>query len=104
MERDCAAGGGMTDQPNYITINRFPPGVAVVGLTTFKDRLFVATSNGVYEMVGEELVPVPFKEIPAEERAQGPVDIGGHHPSCEAAQMHLNPEPHKLYICSCGRV
>lgn len=53
--------------PNYRSTAHSPPSVAVVGLTTFRDRLFVATSNAVYELVDEVLVPLKFQEIPPEE-------------------------------------
>lgn len=57
-------------QPTWIggfsPVAHFPPGVTVVGLTTFRDRLFVALSTSVYELVDGELVPLKFKQLPEE--------------------------------------
>lgn len=49
----------------------------IVGLTVFKDRLFVATERGVYELIDGILKPVPFHlpEPPRSlEELNGPVD------------------------------
>lgn len=32
-----------------------------------------------------------------------PIDMGGHKPGCEAAQMYLNPTPGGVYQCTCGK-
>jgi len=51
----------------------FPPGITIVSLQMFndghRDRLFVATSNGVYEFINEVLVPLKFQETPPEQAA-----------------------------------
>lgn len=36
----------------------------IVSMVSFKDRLFVATTNGVFEMISNEFVPIKFVVLP----------------------------------------
>jgi hypothetical protein len=44
-------------------IAEFPPGEPIVGLVNFKDRLYVATSKRIFEIVNNELVPISFQMV-----------------------------------------
>ena len=44
----------------YKSIAEFPPEEPIVNLLAFNNRLFVATSKRMFEIVGEKLIPLVF--------------------------------------------
>jgi hypothetical protein len=48
------------EREGYKLVNTLPESEACVGILNFRDRVIVATSKGVYEMIDEKLCPIPF--------------------------------------------
>ena len=48
-----------------------PNAAPVVAMQVFRDQLYVATSAGVYVLVGERLEPVPFSRAPQAQSDDG---------------------------------
>lgn len=45
----------MTDKPQFTVLAVFPDGVTVKEMREFRGDMYVATSNGVYLVVGDKL-------------------------------------------------
>ncbi len=65
--RSRVATGSVSKRAGFKFLHEFAPDQVIVGMQVFDGRVFVATSQQVFEVVGEELISLPFTLVEEED-------------------------------------
>lgn len=61
---DVLADEAPPPRPGHKTIHQFETGEAIVSMAKFRNRIFVATNLGVYEVENDKLSRLKFEAVP----------------------------------------